>query len=227
MVNLREFLVRVEAEIERHRDRYSDLDSYQLMVELRYTMKGLETHRPDAPDGATFVFLDFDGVMNDHRRLPNGYAPLMAEQIALLNILLDLDQSILIVLSSAWRASFPTTLAVESLLGCHGVHSKDRIHGVTELDPELWHPNHPEAQNQAYWSERGLIWRKGQVERYMSRYPGVPYVVVDDLPLDITPDRFVQTDATTGLTIENVMRVINLLAMQVIVNGQEAEPRFI
>lgn len=199
-------------------DEHPEMD--RLLHELKMTIGSLRSRRNEIPAGAKILFLDIDGVLNDHRRHPNNYSPIMAEHVELLNALLKADPDIFIVLSSAWRTSFTTILAVESLLGCHGVFSKDRIIGICELDPELWHPNHEYANDREYWSVRGIQWRKGQIERFLEAHPGVHYVVLDDLPLGI--DNLVQTDPGIGVTTEDMVRVMNLFAMQAIRDSGDA-----
>lgn len=49
------------------------------------------------------LFLDIDGVLNDHTRTPSGYCGIQADKVSHLNFILKEAPEVQIVISSAWR----------------------------------------------------------------------------------------------------------------------------
>lgn len=144
------------------------------------------------------LFLDIDGVLNDHRRFPNHYSPILPELVERLNIILAEVPEVKLVLSSAWRYSFPACKTIETLLAVHGCCSVGRIHGRTRHDPEKWSPDHPHAHNREYWNSKGLVWRPRQIRNYARRACCSHFVVLDDIELGMP--ELVKTDPLVGLT---------------------------
>ena len=156
------------------------------------------------------VFLDIDGVMNDHRRLPNGFAPILPGPVENLNRILHAVPEAMIVLSSAWRYAFPTDRSVENLLGCHGVDCGGRIHGALESDEASLggRQNMPDWSEREAWHKLGVERRPAQIRKYLNgQIDG--YVVLDDLPLDIP--NLVQTVPEIGLQYGHALRAISIL----------------
>jgi len=58
------------------------------------------------------LFLDIDGVLNDHAKLESGYCGIRHDKASLLNRILDAVPDVQLVISSAWRY-----LTVRSLIG--------------------------------------------------------------------------------------------------------------
>lgn len=160
------------------------------------------------------LFLDIDGVMNDHRRWENKFAPIMQEHVVHLNTILAAVPTLKIVLSSAWRYRFETSYVIEALLCVHNVNAFERVHGATAFDPV---PEQKEPyDNVEWWSAMGLRWRAQQIQDYVCNAPfqdpfndiedHVRYAVLDDLPLQV--EHLFQTDPSVGLTAEIAEQVI-------------------
>lgn len=142
------------------------------------------------------LFLDIDGVLNDHSRFPNRWSGISRSQVELLNRVLAAVPDLQIVLSSAWRYRFDNAYLVEGLLCCHGMDCFERVHGVTERDPIP--DGHPSFDDTEWWSAMGLKWRAKQIREYLQEHPAARYAVLDDLPIDI--EHLIQTDGKVGLT---------------------------
>ena len=84
--------------------------------------------------GSSIIFLDIDGVLNDHERHQNGYTGLKPKNVAAFNWLLSLLPGAKIVISSAWRYMGVTPLQFENLLLTHGVDCSGRVIGFTRKD---------------------------------------------------------------------------------------------
>lgn len=155
------------------------------------------------------LFLDIDGVLNDHRQFKNRYSPIQPELVERLNLILEAAPDVKIVLSSAWRYSFPLKKSIQTLLAVHGATCIGRIHGKTDRDPEHWTATHPKAHDREYWSQKGLQWRRDQIIAYAQKAQCDRFVVLDDLPLDM--DQLVKTDPLRGISVNNAIRAIALL----------------
>lgn len=167
------------------------------------------------------LYLDIDGVLNDHQPLPNGYCGLVPVCVQnLCKILVELPD-VNIVLSSAWRYIMHkrdiTPRGFEYLMMIFGA-PYDVIHerivtctdtdehtcldvGLMEADAEL---------DYEWLKENGMDLRVLQIERssewlFCGRSDGV-YAILDDLPLD--SPHLIQTDGAIGLTEADADRVI-------------------
>ena len=167
------------------------------------------------------VFLDIDGVLNDHTIMPNGFTTIQPDKVAHLNRILAAVPDLQIVVSSAWRYHVingdMTVRGMEMLLRTHGIDCAGRVHGITDPDPETFHPDdHKPPYDAEKWHERGLKWRAVQIQDYCrrARYKHELCCTLDDLPLDLDQDRqpFVQTDKNIGLTAELADEVIRRLS---------------
>lgn len=49
------------------------------------------------------IFLDIDGVLNDHSRSSSGYCTIDSDKVELFNQILDAHPNARVVISSAWR----------------------------------------------------------------------------------------------------------------------------
>ncbi len=151
------------------------------------------------------IFLDIDGVCNDHTfNSQANSTTIKASCVNNLNkILTETDSQI--VLSTAWRYMIlngaMTLKGFEYLLRTHGVYAENRLLGLTREDRLL--PNDPNNKR-----ERGV-----EIQDWLKEHPEVEkYVVVDDLDLGISKlHPFVQTNKNTGLTEEETLKAINLL----------------
>lgn len=143
------------------------------------------------------LFLDVDGVLNDHRKWPNKFAPILIEHVEHLNFILEQVPDLQIVLSSAWRYRFDNDYVIEALLCCHGVNAFERVHGRTEFDPASGEDFRP-YDDVEWWSEMGIKWRGDQIREYVNLHRVQRWAVLDDLPLQV--DHLFRTEAQVGLT---------------------------
>lgn len=144
------------------------------------------------------IFLDMDGVVNDHTQTESGFCGVLPRCAAQLNRILRATDAE-IVISSAWRYMIPEAMNLKGfayMLLTHGIDCKDRIIGLTCRDEELM----PRGQQIRHW----------RCENGGAR----PYVVLDDLDLGITAagHPFVLTDGKIGLTYRNADRAIAMLS---------------
>lgn len=84
------------------------------------------------------IFLDIDGVLNDHTQMENHYCGTKYECVQQFNRILDAVPEAKIVISSAWRYMIlrgdVTLKGFEMLLLTHGVKCHERVIGHT-IDP--------------------------------------------------------------------------------------------
>ena len=177
-----------------------------------------------SPSPPPILFLDIDGVLNSHNIHPNGCGIINSYPVSNLNIILSNVPYLHIVLSSAWRYSFPIPISIQSLLMSHGVNCQNRIHnpGRTEFDPPIdLNPFLPE--NKPKFAELGLKWRRSQILSYVKTHQIQSYVILDDLPLKF-PRRthFVQTDPRCGLLMQDAYKIIAMIQQQI--NKQTSPP---
>lgn len=156
------------------------------------------------------IFLDIDGVLNDHK-IPEGVhcGQIHSQKVTLLNRVLRFTGA-QIVLSSAWRYIVHRGEAnlegMSWLLQSHGLLA-GKLVGITRMDTE--------PQN---WDGRPESWvaspeRGQQITEYLAQHPCERYVVVDDLDLGITAagHPFVKTNGTRGLTLGDTWRMMRIL----------------
>lgn len=159
----------------------------------------------------SILFLDIDGVLNDHRKLASGYCGIQPAQVSHLNTILDAVPDCRLVISSAWRyqvtEGWMTLRGFEVLLLVHGIKCHGRVIGTTERDPV---PEEPDHMDTATWNRLGLMWRARQIEAYLDEGSDGNFAVLDDLPLDVPC--LVQTDGSVGLTADDAAKVIALLS---------------
>jgi len=149
------------------------------------------------------IFLDIDGVLNDHVPHANGYLGTRAHCVEHFNKILMYVSKAKIVVSSAWRyAVLNHEMNIEGfefLLMTHGVDCKDRVVGTTGEDGQ-----HGWITEQAGYDDRARL-----IEKYVMKHEIMKYVVLDDMPLPL--GALVQTDPSIGLTAENADRAIEIL----------------
>lgn len=166
----------------------------------------------------TLIFLDIDGVLNDHKPLPNHYAQLNLENVFQFCLILEALPEAKIVVSSAWRymihsgAVGPRGLEyLFCLFGANFSTVDRRIIGWTETDEETCVEiglAEPGALLDYQWlKENGCELRALQIERYVASLDGdVRFVVLDDLDLGIP--ELIQTDGEVGLTPKEARDVV-------------------
>lgn len=154
----------------------------------------------------TIIFLDIDGVLNDHTADPIAEsATLLPRCVEQLNRIIDATDC-RIVLVSAWRymvSNAAITLhGFEYLLRTHLIHAKGRLIGMTRSD---WESSGIQS------SERGR-----QVQEWLDQHhaSGIGrYVAIDDLDLGYSEFGIplVDTDGRVGLTEVEADKVIAIL----------------
>ena len=161
------------------------------------------------------LFLDIDGVLNDHVHHQNGYCGTKLSCVKCFNRVIDAIPELNLVISSAWRYSIlkgdVTLKGFELLLLTHGVKCQDRVIGYTEADgPIEEEPNH--VSEKARWHEAGLKWRANQIKKWVQEHKPKDWLAVDDLELNLHPFNFHRTNDRTGLTeVDSDILILRLL----------------
>lgn len=135
------------------------------------------------------LFLDIDGVLNNHQAYANGYCGIDQHCMSNLNYVINQTNCVLVI-SSAWRYMIPEAmnlLGFEYMLKTHGCLGK--VVGATIRDEDT-----PTRENQI------LAYAQHLVDYW---------AVVDDLPLQII--NFVRTDGRLGLQRHEAERLIKIL----------------
>lgn len=134
-----------------------------------------------------YIFLDIDGVLNNHTQHANGYCGMQSASVEAFNGVLLAYPHAKIVITSAWRYLIlngsMTLRGFESMLLTHGVDCFGRVIGHTEADKT---PDEPRIKQIREW--------------LMDHEPPdfSQYVIFDDLPLG-KDYGFIQTDGAKGL----------------------------
>lgn len=166
------------------------------------------------------IFLDFDGVVNDHKPHPNGYCGLNPECVANMTRILERCPSARIVVSSAWRYIVSngdmTLRGLEYLFMIFGAPYDvwhQRIVAITETDEattlELGIRDEDAELDYLWLKENGCELRSVQIERAAERLGVTRFAVLDDLHLPGVP--LFKTDGLTGLTQNLADRVVDWL----------------
>jgi hypothetical protein len=156
------------------------------------------------------VFLDIDGVLNDHTTFDNGYCGIKPECVRSLNYILRAIPDLQIVLTSAWRYLVHSgSFNLEGL--CYlflisGLDCKGRIVGITPTDEETCGGE----KGWEYLTEHGCRIRREQIRAYVETHGVEKFIVLDDLDLEMP--ELVQTDEGIGLTAVDAGRVIAMFA---------------
>jgi len=137
------------------------------------------------------LFIDIDGVLNDHSRHDNGYCGFKPECVKELNYILDSDPEIQLVISSSWRYMIHpdamTLLGFEYVLIIAGVNCRNRVVGYTVRDEVT-------------------KMRDDQIKEWATRNGLSHFVVLDDLPLEMK--ELVRTNGEVGLTRKDAEEVL-------------------
>lgn len=154
------------------------------------------------------LFLDIDGVLNDHGQMMNLYCGIHADKVARLNTILDaIDCDI--VISSAWRYMIlggeMSLKGFEYMLLSHGLKCNNKIIGCTPPDEDI----DTRGKQIAWWInvELPTILQRKRKNRHK-------YVVIDDLDqergiqISEAGHKLVQTNGSIGLTDKDVEKVI-------------------
>ncbi len=154
------------------------------------------------------LFLDIDGVLNDHTKLENGYCGTKPACVSKFNQLLTALPNLKLVISSAWRymclRNDASLRGFELLLLTHGVACDGRVIGVTDPDGRV--EDEPNHHDKDAWHIAGLKWRARQIRAWVARNDVGTWAAVDDLDLGLP--NFVRTKGSVGLTFEDVNQLI-------------------
>lgn len=170
--------------------------------------------------GDKFLFLDIDGVLNDHTFNTEAMSSTLdRNKVELLNRILRLTGA-RIVLTSAWRylvhRGEMNMAGLEWLLKSHGVMD-GRLAGITRMDTIERAVYRGDTTSWPATNERGAQisdWMIGDMPN-----PGglmkaqIKYAVVDDLDLGISDagHPFVMTDGKMGMSLSNAHELIEML----------------
>lgn len=157
------------------------------------------------------LFLDIDGVLNDHGQMMNLYCGIHPDKVERLNTIINATNCY-IVISSAWRYMIlggdMTIRGFEHMLVSHGVNCCQRIIGHTPSDNDV----DTRGKQITEWINNGLPPIMAQFKTAHFKY-----VVVDDLNKEIgiqiseAGHPLVQTNGDIGLTDSDVERIISIL----------------
>lgn len=155
------------------------------------------------------LFLDVDGVLNDHKQLPSGYCTIHPACMGWLNFIIR-HTDCKLVLTSAWRymilSGDMTLKGFEYMMVTHGLtkQKESLFVGHTVSDEEV-----SKRENQIF---NYIHYHRGMVDKW---------AIADDLPLEfLLPQyqkRFVKTASHLGLTYDNACDLVSIL------NGKEYE----
>lgn len=163
------------------------------------------------PGSAPVVFLDVDGVLNNHASLAQ-YCHLLPEKVLLLRILCDLTDA-KIVISSAWRTFMREEKDERGLCPFRFAMHKagfptGRILGRTSDG----------------WKARGT-----EINDWIMEHKPQRWVIIDDEAFNFMEDevqaqRFVQTDGACGLTWRDCQSAMRILGQNNPVEGLQSPP---
>lgn len=161
--------------------------------------------------GDPVLFLDIDGVLNDH-----AFNGIDQRKTAILNIVLDRLPTLKIVVSSAWRhyinEGHMTLKGFEIMLRACGLHCGLRLSGHTEDDGT-------DFQN---------CGRANLIRKYAKDHNLSCWVAIDDEPLTLPNTHFIQTNGDLGITQRNADDLLAMLrnAARVPDDSEEKIDRF-
>ena len=169
------------------------------------------------------LFLDIDGVLNDHARMPNGYCAIKHSCVDALGRILRAVPDLKIVLSTSWRYMMfgdnppMNEKGIEYLLCLFGANYNDvadRVIGKTMSDEEMCEKlgiAEKGAPLDYLWlKDNGTLLRREQILHYAEGCPNEGFVVFDDLDLEM--EELIRTDGVIGLTVELSDRAIAALS---------------
>lgn len=142
-----------------------------------------------------YLFLDIDGVLNDHKKLETGFCGIQNDKASLLNEFLDTHKEVKIVVSSAWRYMIleeeMTVKGFEYLLVVSGLKCLNKIVGCTREDAKL--------------DESRLT----QIEDWLNTKEYTNFIIIDDLELN-SPNQ-IKTDGKLGFTKKDLEKANELM----------------
>lgn len=166
------------------------------------------------------LFLDYDGVLNDHRTLANGYSQMKEKCVKELCRILDACPDVNIIVSSAWRyMMLGDTPAINErgmeylmcLFGASYYSINNRIIGKTISDEEmcikLGIMESGAELDYSWLKDNGCLLRREQI---LLAAQDAQFVVLDDLNLEMP--ELIQTDGNVGLTKQQANKIIELLS---------------
>ncbi len=153
------------------------------------------------------LFLDIDGVLNDHTyNEVAGSNTIKPECVEHFNKIIAKVPDLRIVLSSAWRYMVLNQAMTKSgfsyMLRTHGVSKEINVFDVL-----------PQDATQAE-GDKGIKDRTEKIKAWTEMslwYTTDRWAALDDLALELDPEHFVRTDGKVGLTEQDAARVIEIL----------------
>lgn len=148
------------------------------------------------------IFLDIDGVLNNHKKMSNGYCGIDSNCVYYFNRILRVIPDAKIVISSAWRylilKSSMTVKGFGELLLSHGVECYARVisHTVSDEEEPL---------------------RDKQIQLWIDNNKVNNFVILDDLgesdgfTWKLNRSKLVACDGETGITMKDVSKAIEIL----------------
>lgn len=150
------------------------------------------------------IFLDIDGVLNDHEETESGYCGIKPACVSELNRILRAASDAHLVISSAWRYLIlngeMTLTGFMWLLLHNGIDCQNRVHGYTRKD--------------VLGCDQGEQERAQQIREYIDAHGIELFVVLDDLDLPI--ENFIRTNGSVGLTSADAGKAIQILCPSII-----------
>lgn len=145
-----------------------------------------------------YIFLDIDGVLNNHSRMCNGYCSIHENNVIILNKLLDYYPDAKIVISSAWRYLIVrgdmTVSGFQNMMSMFGIKSHNRIIGHTRPDKDDY-DNDPRIDQILDW----LVINDPLCD---------DWIAIDDMFL-LNDPRCIKTDGNLGLVMSNFYYITN------------------
>ena len=166
----------------------------------------------------SYIFLDFDGVLNTERwqrhcmaaGLPteDGFGPVFdPEAVENLATIMEAVPGAKVIITSSWKW--------EGLEKMKRLWTKRRLPGVLlDIAPDFV-PNFDDEAFEKILQGELPVGRGADIRAWQEQNgaEGSPYVILDDLP-DFYPDQqphYIQTDPRVGITLEDAMRAIGIL----------------
>ncbi len=142
-----------------------------------------------------YIFIDIDGVLNNHNSFDNGYCPINYSCVKAFNCLLNEWTEAKVIISSSWRylilSKQMTITGFESMLLTYGLDIHGRLFGYTRASKR-----HLEDDS-----------RYKEIKDWVEENNCQNWIVLDDLFLS-NDRRFFKINPKTGLDLPKVNQII-------------------
>lgn len=153
------------------------------------------------------LYLDIDGVLNQHRPFNSGWCGMDTEPVHLVNSLLGRYPTLGVVLISSWRylifSGYYQLEGLEKLLATHGLDIMGRLVGWTDADESV----------EGWESMPRNEIREELIKRHLRKNPHMPYVVLDDT-IGVSTVFQVTINGYSGLTANDIRLADSFLQQQ-------------